>query len=80
MAKIYELNFELLPRVSYSPDLATSDCFLEKNGWVVFETFLKNKNVIKRTFSMTLFIPFLITKIKVIKTNLKSNYTIVNSH
>ena len=28
MAKQYELHFELLPQPSYSPDLATNDCWL----------------------------------------------------
>lgn len=46
-AKINELKFELLPRTTYSPDLATSNCFLfpKLKKWHSGKRFANNEEV-----------------------------------
>ncbi|QQP55123.1 Putative mariner length, partial [Caligus rogercresseyi] len=51
MAIFYELRYELLPHLPYSPDLAPSDYFLFPNlkKWLTGKRFYSNNEIISQT-------------------------------
>ena len=51
MAKLYELGYELVPHLPYSPDLAPSDYFLFPNlkKWLGGKRFSSNDEIIDQT-------------------------------